>query len=82
MNFNAKAIILISGPTSSEIEGVIQSTLKEYSLVVDDVQRIDMAGRLILAFGISLDQAHAPSIEKELAGICGKLGFDCAMELL
>ena len=82
MKFNAAAILLISGPTSPSIEAEIKSALSEYSLSVNDIQKIDMSGRLILALEISLDKAHFSAIEKEISALCAKSKFDCAMELL
>ena len=82
MKFNATAILLISGPTAPNIESEIKGVLSEYSLSLNDIQKIDMAGRLILGIEISLDKAHFGAIEQETSALCSKAGFDFAMELV
>lgn len=78
----AKAILLISGAENSHVEGATTKALSEYSLLIIDAQKISMAGRLILAFLLEIDPAHADAIGREMASISQECGMDSALELL
>lgn len=84
--FKSKAILLLSGPGESpgleKAREKALSTLAPFSLSVDDVQSINMGGRLILALLISCDQAHLPAIEKDLREQFASSSIDVAAELL
>ena len=84
--FKSRAILLFSGPGDTpELERTKQtahSTLAPFSLSIDDVQSINMAGRLIIAFLISCDAAHLAAIEKDLRESFTDSHIDVAAELL
>jgi hypothetical protein len=51
-------------------------------LAIDEIQSINIAGRLILAILISCDDAHLPAIEKDVREHCASVHLDVAAELL
>jgi predicted amino acid-binding ACT domain protein len=80
--YPARAIILISGPSNPSVCAETEAVLLQYKLQITDRQVIDMAGRLIVAFLISLDPAHAKAIEVELLEKMEKFAVDVALEVL
>lgn len=84
--FKARAILLLSGPGNHEelekAKAIVQSALSPFSLAIDEIQSINIAGRLILAILISCDDAHLPAIEKDVREHCASLHLDVAAELL
>ncbi len=84
--FKAQAILLLSGPGNHEelekAKAIVQSALSPFSLSIDEIQSINIAGRLILAILISCDDAHLPAIEKDVREHCASLHLDVAAELL
>lgn len=82
----SKAILLISGAGDSEslaaTKNVLTSTLSPFTLNVDDIQSIEMGGRIILAVQISCDEAHLPAIESDLRTALAPFSLDIAAELI
>lgn len=75
-------MILASGPTNPEADLLVKSILSDFVHEIIAVQRIDLAGRTIIAFHIGLDPAHFEAISRDLEQ-SGKLqGLDIAMDLL
>ena len=81
-SYKGRAIILISGASQLSVVDEVLDVLKPYSLRVEDHQQILMAGRLIAAFEISFDPAHADAIEDDLSAQLKSKGFDIALEIL
>jgi hypothetical protein len=85
-DFKAKAIILASGPgdvsVREEVIALIEATLKPFTLIVLQNQSIALAGRIIIAFEIGLDEAHAKAIEKDLINSLKAKDFDIALDLI
>lgn len=59
-----------------------EQILKTYNLKIIDQQHIALAGRVIIAFYISFDPAHAKAITDELTLEMAKNQLDVALELL
>ena len=85
-DFKSKAIILASGPgdvsVREEVIALIEATLKPFTLIVLQNQSIALAGRIIVAFEIGLDLAHAKAIEKDLINSLKARNFDIALDLI
>lgn len=79
---SAKALILASGPTSPNAREVIDEALKDFVHEKGELQRIDLAGRTIVALEIKLDPAHALAISDELEILGKRASLDIAMEIL
>lgn len=79
---SAKALILASGPTSPNAREVIDEALKDFVHEKGELQRIDLAGRTIVALEINLDPAHALAISEELETLGKRASLDIAMEIL
>lgn len=77
-----KALILVSGPTNPNADGIIRESLRDYVHHEIAMQRIDLGGRTIVAMLMELDPAHFNHIEKELLNACTKVDLDLGMELL
>jgi hypothetical protein len=80
--FKASAIILISGIGDAAATKKAEAILHTYTLKISDQQNIYMAGRLISAFYIEFDPAHAQAIENELREFFNPMQLDVALELL
>ena len=76
------AIILISGAGDASVADSAQQILESYSLKILDKQHIAMAGRVIIAFHINFDPAHAKAIDEELSSEMTKHNMDVALEIL
>ena len=73
----ARAIILISGAASQVPNQTVDETLKPFTFTILDRQEILMAGRMILALEIELDQAHLDAIESDLVSALDHLDVAC-----
>lgn len=84
--FKARAILLLSGPGDlaelDEAKSVVRSTLSPFSLSIEEIQSINIGGRLIIAVLIACDDAHLQAIEKDLRDQCAALNLDVAAELI
>lgn len=84
--FKAQAILLLSGPGNlaelDEAKSVIRSALSPFSLSIEEIQSINIGGRLIIAVLIACDDAHLQAIEKDLRDQCSALNLDVAAELI
>lgn len=81
-NFSGRALIVGSGESNPNAEALIREILAPFQHQVNQVERIDLGGRTIIAFEISLDPAHAQAIASDLNSFGLKVGLDIAMELL
>ncbi len=75
-------IILISGPWHEGLEKKVFDALSQFSLSIEEVQKIEMAGRLILALRILLDPAHLDAVEDDLKELITPLQLELASEIL
>lgn len=81
-SFKGEALILISGLGNPEATAKARGVLSSYNLQILDQQSISIKGRLIAAFHIALDPAHAAAIEKELVETFTPLNLDIAIDLI
>lgn len=77
----AEALILGSGPINPAADHIIQEALKPFVHQILEVQRIDLAGRTIVAMLISLDPAHLRAIANELDEAGLRANLDIAIEI-
>ena len=80
-NLKDRALVLGSGPINPAAESVIRAGLEPFVHEVLEVQRIDLAGRTIIALLISLDAAHLQVIASELESHGARNNLDLAIEL-
>ena len=77
---------MLSGPGDlaelDEAKSVVRSTLSPFSLSIEEIQSINIGGRLIIAVLIACDDAHLQAIEKDLRDQCAALNLDVAAELI
>ena len=77
---------MLSGPGNlaelDEAKSVIRSALSPFSLSIEEIQSINIGGRLIIAVLIACDDAHLQAIEKDLRDQCSALNLDVAAELI
>jgi phosphoserine phosphatase len=73
-------LILISGIDAPGVTQALFATLKEFSVIILDIEQVVIRGRLILTALISLDPAHTSAIEKDLVETTAKLGLDIAID--
>lgn len=76
------AIILISGAGTVSVIEPAEKILSSYNLKILDRQHIALAERIIVAFHIELDPAHANAISQELTEEMAKYSLDVALEIL
>ena len=74
--------MLVSGESKPGIQSAIEAALAPFTIEIREVQKIDLGGRLIIAFLIQLDPAHAEAIDGDLATAATAIGCDVAMELI
>lgn len=76
----------MSGPGGplelDKAKSVVKETLAPFSLAIEDMQSINIGGRMILALEIACDAAHLSAIETDLKESCASLNLDVAAELL
>jgi phosphoserine phosphatase len=73
-------LILISGIDAPGVTQALFATLKEFSVIILDIEQVVIRGRLILTALISLDPAHTSAIENDLVETTAKLGLDIAID--
>jgi phosphoserine phosphatase len=71
-------LILVSGIDSPGITQSLFDTLAPFAITVLDIEQVVIRERLILTVLISLNPAHAPSIEEDLEVCAARLGIDIA----
>lgn len=80
-NLKGEALILASGPTNPDADALIKEALQPFVHEILDMQRIDLAGRTIVAILIALDPAHEQAITAELESAGLRANLDIAVEL-
>lgn len=80
-HLRAEALILGSGPLNPEAETVIRAALAPFVHEIKQIQRIDLAGRTIIAVLIALDSVHLAAIAADLEKTGLAAGLDIAIEL-
>jgi len=71
-------LILVSGIDSPGITQGLFDTLAPFAITVLDIEQVVIRDRLILTVLISLNPAHADSIEEDLQACAERLGIDIA----
>ncbi|CAB5239739.1 unannotated protein [freshwater metagenome] len=71
-------LILLSGDDAPGITQELFGTLAPFAISVLDIEQVVIRSRLILTILISLDRAHAQSIEEDLDQCAVRLGVDIA----
>ena len=71
-------LILVSGIDSPGITQSLFETLAPFAITVLDIEQVVIRERLILTVLISLNSAHAQSIEEDLEACAQKLDVDIA----
>lgn len=75
-------MILASGPSTPNADQHIFGYLSDYVHEILELQRIDLAGRTIIAIHIAFDPAHYSAISADLESRGRMNNLDVAMELL
>jgi len=73
-------LILVSGEDRPGITESLMQTLSAFSVTIIDIEQLVIRDRLLLTVLLSLDEAHAEAITKDLGVLQEQIGLDIAID--